>query len=96
MAEGSQPLKVLANQALIAGRVEEVTALDNGGFDTSLAMPAADQYSSPSFVHVYSDKRFGQKGETVQVLVNVAGFRQRIQGKQGMWVKYTNVLRAVQ
>lgn len=96
MAEGSQPIKVGANQALVAGRIEEVTSLDNGGFDTALAMPAPDQFSSPSFVHIYSDKRFGQKGETVQVLVNVAGFRQRIQGKQGQWIKYTNVLRAVQ
>lgn len=95
MAEGN-PIKVGANQALIAGRVEDVTALDNGGFDTALAMPAADQYSSPSFVHVYSDKRVGQKGETVQVLVDVRGFRQRINGQKGQWIKYTNTLRAVQ
>ncbi|MFS8934745.1 hypothetical protein [Cupriavidus taiwanensis] len=90
----SEAKQVGANQCLLVGRVEEVTALENGGFDTAVAMPAPDEYSSPSFVHVYSDKRIGQKGETVQVLVDVRGFRQRINGKQGMWVKYTNVLRA--
>ncbi|WP_454742789.1 hypothetical protein [Cupriavidus necator] len=92
----SEAIKVGANQVLLIGRVEEVTALDNGGFDTAIAMPAPDEYSSPSFVHVYSDKRIGQKGETVQQLVDVRGFRQRINGKQGVWVKYTNTLRAVQ
>ncbi|URF08057.1 hypothetical protein [Cupriavidus campinensis] len=93
MADG---IKVGANQALIMGRVEEVTALENGGFDTAIALPAADQYSSPSFMHVYSDKRIGQKGETVQQLVDLRGFRQRINGNKGVWVKYTNTLRAVQ
>ncbi|WP_342049727.1 MULTISPECIES: hypothetical protein [unclassified Cupriavidus] len=96
MAEAVAQPKIGANQALIVGRIEDVTSLDNGGFDTSLAMPAPDSFTSPSFVHVYSDKRIGQKGETVNVLVDVRGFRQRINGKQGQWVKYTNVLRAVQ
>lgn len=96
MADAATPTKVGANQSFIVGRIEEVTSLDNGGFDTALAMPAPDEFSSPSFVHIYSDKRFGQKGETVNVLVDVRGFRQRINGKQGQWIKYTNVLRAVQ
>ncbi len=83
-------------QSIIAGRVEEVTALENGGFDTAIALPAADEFSSPSFVHVYSEKRIGQKGEMVRQLVTVQGFRQRIQGNKGQWIKYTNTLRAIQ
>jgi hypothetical protein len=92
----SEAMKVGANQALVVGRVEESTALENGGYDTAIAMPAPDEYSSPSFVHVYSDKRLGQKGDVVNVMVDVRGFRQRINGNKGVWVKYTNTLRAVQ
>ncbi|EHP43588.1 hypothetical protein OR16_07771 [Cupriavidus basilensis OR16] len=92
----SQAVESGTCQAIIAGRVEEVTALENGGFDTAIALPAEDEFSSPGFVHVYSEKRIGQKGEMVRQVVKVSGFRQRIQGKQGMWIKYTNVLRAVQ
>lgn len=96
MSEAAQQSKMGVNQAFIKGRIEESTALDNGGFDTAIAMPAQDEFSSPSFIHVYSDKRIGQKGEMVQVLVDVRGFRQRINGQKGTWVKYTNTLRAVQ
>lgn len=96
MSEAAQQQKMGVNQALIRGRVEESTALENGGFDTAIAMPAPDEFSSPSFIHVYSDKRLGQKGEVVQVLVDVRGFRQRINGNKGVWVKYTNTLRAVE
>lgn len=92
MAEVAEKVGV----ALISGRVEEVTALENGGFDTAIALPAVDEFSSPSFVHVYSEKRIGQKGEMVRQAVTVQGFRQRIQGNKGQWIKYTNTLRAVQ
>lgn len=96
MADQQQQVQPRRNLAVIFGRIEEVTALDNGGFDTAIAIAADDEFSSPSFVHVYSDKRIGQKGEMVEQLCQVRGFRQRINGNKGVWVKYTNTYRAVQ
>lgn len=89
-------------QTIIAGRVQQVKTLDRGGYVTELTQPAADEYSHPSTVEIFSDQRLGNQGDEIQQLCAVGGYannfrytdRQTGQPRQGRKIILT--LRAVQ
>lgn len=89
------------NKAMISGRIDSIRSYptQNGDrFETRIIQPAADQFSSPSAVAVTSKKRIGSKGEDVNVLVSVAGFKDSFPDKGTGEINQTarNVLYAVE
>lgn len=85
-------VEAAASIGLVVGKIEEVKALDRG-FVTRFVLPAVDEYSSPSRCEVFSDKRLGQAGESMNVNVRIAGYREQVRAKDGtpFW-KYHNRL----
>lgn len=74
------------NKALISGRIDAIRSYptQNGDrFETRVIQPAPDSFSSPSAVAITSKKRIGAKGDDVNVVVTVAGFKDSWTDKQG-------------
>lgn len=87
------------NQAFIVGRIDNVRAFEVKGkrtFETRIVQAAPDTFSSPTAVAVLSNIKVGSPGDDVQVHVNVAGFRDSYDGKDGSVQTARNVLRAVE
>ncbi|RJG00956.1 hypothetical protein [Noviherbaspirillum sedimenti] len=89
------------NKALISGRIDAIRSYSTQGgerYETRVIQPAADQYSSPSAVAITSKKRIGGKGEDINVLVTVAGFKDSWTDKSSGEVQQTarNTLYAVE
>lgn len=84
------------NQAVLAGKIIEVNALEQGGYATVIAQPARDEYHSPGRVNVISARRVGNKDDVVRVLVECGGYGQRVNGAKGQWMKTINTYRAVE
>lgn len=95
-AAPSTPLNLQLNQAMIAGKVLEVNALEQGGYATVVAQPARDEYQSPGRVNILSSRRVGNRDDVVRVLVECTGYGQRINGEKGAWTKTINVYRMVE
>lgn len=63
-------------QMRIFGKVEEIRRHEDSTI-TRILCPAADAYSQPSWVEVRSKSRFGTKGEEIECLVKLRGFKGR-------------------
>ncbi|WP_405124708.1 hypothetical protein ACEPMY_01270 [Ralstonia pseudosolanacearum] len=90
------PKSLQPNQALLAGKIIEVNALEQGGYATVIAQPARDEYQLPGRVNVISARRLGNKDDVVRVLVECSGYGQRVNGSKGQWTKTINVYRAAE
>ena len=89
--------KLRANQAVLVGKVIEARSGDKGWM-TTVAQPAPDEFSSPSYCMVYSNRRIAAVGDVVSQLVVCEGYRYKVFPKDGgePWMKTENVLRAVE
>lgn len=98
------PIKHAAQAGVvkIAGKIENVTSFNNGGFATQVMLPAEDQYSMPAHVEIRSDKRLGSKGEEIDVLCAISGWPRKWSkvdketGEQRSGTSINMVLRAVE
>lgn len=81
---------LVANQAVIRGRVIEVKRTENGCY-TAVALPAPDLYSHPQAVEVRSKSLLGRPQEDITVRVAVGGFRRGYKDKMGDQAYATNI-----
>jgi len=68
--------KLTANQAMISGRITNLSTFEIKGkrmHEAVITTPAADAYSMPGVVAVQSSFKLGAVGEDVQVHVSVTG-----------------------
>lgn len=77
----TEPAKITAikppfMQVRIFGKIEDVRRHEESVI-TRILCPAADAYSQPSSVEVRSTKRFAAKGEEIEVLCKLRGFKGR-------------------
>jgi hypothetical protein len=68
-----------ALQVLIAGRVSATRSLEKGTRVTTIVTPAADEYSHPQTVEVFSKHQLGVKGDDVRQLCAVRGYLRRFE-----------------
>lgn len=70
---------VQMGQALISGKIvaksRAITTQQGRKFLTVVALPAADEYSTPQVVELRSNESLGQAGETVRCRVSIGGYR---------------------
>jgi hypothetical protein len=64
-------------ESILRGRVDAIRRAKQKGHFTRLCLPAPDEYSSPSYVEIFSDNRFAAVGEDVTIKVRIAGARRR-------------------
>lgn len=73
----SQSKPLPARHVLITGRVFSTrrTQSKNGPFSlTVLKLAAPDEFSSPETVELRSEKKLGERGETISVVCRVGGY----------------------
>lgn len=64
------------NQVMVKGRIEESRRHENTNY-TRILCPAADEYSTPQTLEIRSKARMGQKGDLVQQLCYLGGFKRK-------------------
>jgi hypothetical protein len=96
MAEAQQLARLAQlGIATIAGRIDNVTTRERGGYFVRLVIAAKDEYSSPATVELESEQRLGKPGDDWKGRVEISGFRNDYQGKSGPVKSARNVLRVV-
>ncbi|CAM2286197.1 hypothetical protein EPIRMAN_GEN20615_13015 [Ralstonia mannitolilytica] len=94
MAEAAvvQPMKAAPqlahpNVARVVGKCISVKQADSGVFYHVIALPAPDEYSAPQFVEISSKRRVAQPETTVDMEVQLGGYRRSFQGRDGKQYK---------
>lgn len=83
-------------QTFVAGKVDSNRKYD-GKHYTRLVQPAADEYSSPSYIEIESDRKLDDVDNVWRGLVCLRGYRNDYTTKDGEKVKAArNVLVAVE
>ncbi|MBX9935730.1 MAG: single-stranded DNA-binding protein [Burkholderiaceae bacterium] len=70
------PQKIGPNQCLIAGRLESFRRFEDVRLSL-VAIPAPDPYSRPGIVEIRSNAVLGQRGDDVQVLCKIGGYKRK-------------------
>lgn len=72
----SVPQKIGPNQCLIAGRLESFRRYEDSRISL-VAIPAPDPYSRPGLVEIRSNSLLGQRGDDIQVLCKIGGYKRK-------------------
>lgn len=76
---GTRAPALKPGQAVLKGRVvarsRAISTQDGRRFLTVVALPAPDEFTSPSTVELRSREALGQSGDAVSVVVQIGGFR---------------------
>lgn len=80
----SSPSPLALAQALVRGRIRSVRPSrgQRKGYLHVIALPAADQYSSPAFVEVFSGDRLGEVDSDWSGKVQIGGYRRVVRFQQ--------------
>ena len=68
--------KIKPMQVLVVGRIE-ASATNQGKRYTQILTPAQDAYSHPQVVEIRSRQPFGARGDDVQVLAQLGGYKRK-------------------
>lgn len=65
------------NQVFCKGKIEAVEDNKGDTVYTTVVCPAADAYSSPAVVQIWSKRRIGREGDEVSLLCQIGGYRNK-------------------